>query len=242
MPLTFPSYHPSWGEFFTDDIKQLLIGILDEVSSDADVTPGAESMLRFLSLNLNEVKVLILGQDPYPQRGVATGRAFEVGGLTSWLQPFSNTSLRNIVRCLYAAYNDEVLTFGEVRAELNGKFPIIPPHKLFAYWESRGVLLLNSSFSCRVGQPGSHARLWRPFTNRLLSFINRNQPEAVWLLWGGHSKEIAGSLDIQNAYTSAHPMICYHRPDDFLFGVVNHFKATAHLVDWLGVKAGDDVQ
>ena len=96
--------HSSWSPFFTPAVEQALLEIERKIAAEGrEYTPDPSNVLRFLSLDLFAVKVLILGQDPYPQKGRATGRAFEVGGLTSWMNPFENASLRNIVRSIYSA-------------------------------------------------------------------------------------------------------------------------------------------
>ncbi|WP_044117997.1 uracil-DNA glycosylase [Alkaliflexus imshenetskii] len=226
--------HPSWSSFFTADIAKLVNEIMRDVLADGDVTPNQATMLRFLTIDLFASKVVILGQDPYPQEGVATGRAFEVGSLGSWQQSFRNTSLRNIVRALYASRYNRILTFKEVRSLIGPDFPLLPPSKLFEFWENQGVLLLNTSFSCKVNKPGSHSAIWQPFTHALLNYINQQMPELTWLLWGNHARLAVGHLSIKNGICSTHPMICHERPDDFLYGDINHFKATSHLIDWVG--------
>ena len=97
-----------------DNNKELLDSIRTKLKEDSDcgfeITPPENLQLRFTSQDLASVKILILGQDPYPQSGVATGRAFEVGTLHSWFDNFRNTSLKNIVRAIYAAKNDNIHT------------------------------------------------------------------------------------------------------------------------------------
>ncbi|GAO31708.1 uracil-DNA glycosylase [Geofilum rubicundum] len=231
--------HPSWEPFLNEEGYALLETIAPKILNGAPFTPPPEYMLRFLTLDLDAVKVLILGQDPYPQAGVATGRAFEVGPLKSWTAPFRNTSLRNIVRAVYDAEYGEKRTFREIVGRLNSIFEgvkLLPPDQLFKYWEQQGVLLLNTSFSCEVGKPGSHAALWRPFTTALMTYINHRNPDIYWLLWGNHAREAVRHMSPRNVLLSCHPMICHERADDFLYGHTNHFKATSALIDWSGIR------
>ena len=102
--------NPSWNSFLTDETIELLRKIEKEIGS-SNYTPSSARVLNFLSVPLEHVKIIILGQDPYPQQGVATGRAFEVGTLKSWNQTFNNISLKNIVRAIYVAYKNEYLKF-----------------------------------------------------------------------------------------------------------------------------------
>lgn len=200
-------------------------------------TPLPENVLRFLTLPLNEIKVIILGQDPYPQEGVATGRAFEVGTLKSWSEPFRNVSLKNILRLLYKTYNGHVVKFNEMKEQFAQGFQVLPPGKLFQHWESQGVLLLNTAFTCEVGKPGSHSAYWKPFTERLLAFLAETQPSVSWFIWGNHAEKAVAGLELKHAYHTQHPMMCYDKPgrdSDFLFGRVNPFEALKNDIDWTG--------
>ena len=208
----------------------------ESIVKDDAFTPPAGLVLRFLTLPLDEMKVLILGQDPYPSEGVATGRAFEVGGLRSWNTPFRNVSLKNIVRAIYSSYKGSVVPFRD--AVYDPAFPLLPPDNLFCSWESQGVLLLNTAFTCMNGKPGSHSSYWQPFTGKLLEYIAGRNEELVWLLWGNHAQKAVSHLNLKNTLLSMHPMMCYSRPDrtnDFLYGRINHFSETRHLVNWCGI-------
>ena len=231
--------HASWEPFLKETAYVLLEHIASQILNGAAFTPQPEKILRFLTLDLDAVKVLILGQDPYPQIGIATGRAFEVGPLQAWTTPFRNTSLRNIVRALYDAVYNEKLSFKEIVGKLDlasGGFKLLGPDELFKYWELQGVLLLNTSFTCEIGKPGSHSALWRPFTTELIRYINIKNPDIYWLLWGNHAREAVGHVVPKNSLMSSHPMICFKREDDFLYGSTNHFKATGGLIDWTGAR------
>lgn len=222
-----------------DNNKELLdsirIKLKEESDSGIEITPPENLQLRFTSQDLSSIKILILGQDPYPQSGVATGRAFEVGTLHSWFDNFRNTSLKNIVRAIYAAKNDKILKFSEIQQEIkNGKFNILPPNELFESLEKQGVLFLNTAYSCKVGNPGSHIKLWEPFTTNLLSFIAKKNPEILWFIWGSFAEKQTLNLPIKKL-VSSHPMICCNKPKDFLFDI-NMFKQTKDLIYWTGIQ------
>ena len=222
-----------------DNNKELLDSIRTKLKEDSDcgfeITPPENLQLRFTSQDLASVKILILGQDPYPQSGVATGRAFEVGTLLSWFDNFRNTSLKNIVRAIYAAKNDKILKFSEIQQEIkNGNFNILPPNELFESLEKQGVLFLNTAYTCQVGNPGSHIKLWEPFTTNLLSFIAKENPEILWFIWGSFAEKQTQNLPIKKL-VSSHPMICCNKPKDFLFDI-NMFKQTKDLIYWTGIQ------
>ncbi len=204
--------------------------ILREVGDDC--TPSAEKIFR-AAQPVDEIKVVILGQDPYPAPGAATGLAFEVSGLSSWKQPFRQVSLKNIVRLLYASYTgaDPYETkFSDVLAAADrGDFSILSPDRLFSYWAENGVLLLNTALTCKPGYPGSHAELWQPLMDDLIRYIEDNA-HPIWFLWG---KEAQKYNFVRHSYQSRHPMLCSANwEDDFLKNPC--FRETSSLIEWLG--------
>lgn len=204
--------------------------ILREVGNDC--TPAAEKIFR-AAQPVDGIKVVILGQDPYPAPGAATGLAFEVNGLTNWKAPFRQGSLKNIVRLLYASYTgaDPYKTpfSGVMDAMDRGDFSLLPPDRLFSYWAENGVLLLNTALTCKPGYPGSHAELWRPLMADLIRYIEDNA-HPIWFLWG---KEAQKYDYVQRSYCSRHPMLCSANwADDFLKNPC--FRDTSTFIDWLG--------
>lgn len=228
----------SWNNFFTSELLDELRNIESKIKQEnLEYTPSSQNVLRFFSKSISEIKIIILGQDPYPQKGVATGRAFEVGTLQTWNDKFTNVSLKNIIRSIYLAYKNKYLKYSEIKKEIGLYFQLVSPQKLFVEWEKQGVLLLNTSFTCRVGESNSHEKYWRKFTNMLLKYIAKSNQEVIWFLWGNNAKAIVNGIDIKNKIELMHPMMCYDKPgrdDDFLFGDVNCFNETKHLVNWLG--------
>ncbi len=232
--ITLEGVHPSWQPFFTPQVMEIL-GEIDG-GMEGECNPNPTAVLRFAQQPLEEVKVLILGQDTYPAKGVATGRAFEVGGLHSWHSPYRQVSLKNIVRRLYGDYTGEsgYTPMAQVKEAMErGEFPILPPDALFERWAEQGVLLLNTALSCRVGEPASHAHLWVPFTEKLLAFVAEARPQMHVFLWGSYAKGFEGSFPTQTIHSSRHPMMCSEKyEDDFL--KFDGFGATKSLIQWLG--------
>jgi uracil-DNA glycosylase len=228
----------SWNNFLNSEVVILIKDIEEKIIKETtEYTPKAENILNFLKVPLPETKVVILGQDPYPQKGVATGRAFEVGTLQSWNNKFSNISLKNIIRAIYFAYNNQYLKYSEIKDEIGKSFLVKPPDELFIQWEKQGVLLLNTSFTCEIGKSNSHEKYWNSFTNLLLEYIAKANTDIIWFLWGNNAKSIVSDINISNKIESMHPMMCYNRPErneDFLFGKRNAFKETLSLINWLG--------
>lgn len=221
--------HPSWTGFFTPEIMTLLHGINQAITLPCN--PAPENVLRFAQQPLDEVRVLILGQDTYPAPGVATGRAFEVGGLADWGSPFRQISLKHIVQCLYGTYTgySPYTPF----SQFISSFPILPPNKLFANWSKQGVLLLNAALTCEHNKPGSHSELWAPFTEKLLLFIDQAKPGSDAFLWGSVAQRFSPLLKTAKVYQCRHPMMCSPKyKDDFL--KFQGFWETANIINWLG--------
>ncbi|WP_319780944.1 uracil-DNA glycosylase [Maridesulfovibrio sp.] len=223
--------HESWRGFFT--LPRMME--LDRISSSIgrDFTPNADKVLRFCQTDLSGMKVVILGQDPYPQQGVATGRAFEVGDIKSWEDPVNN-SLGNMIKLFHKNHTgiDEVLGIGAVRKDIvGGKFPLLPPKKLFSHLEEQGVLFLNTALTCKIGESNSHRDIWKSFSDGLLRFIHRENPQAKWLLWGGNACEMGDFVPAANKLQSHHPMLYSKKPGSFLGE--NHF-ARCPEINWVG--------
>jgi len=235
--------HKSWNSFLSDEVIALITKIEEAIDLNIS-TPNTTLVLRFLEMDLSKIPVVILGQDPYPQEGVATGRSFEVNGLNSWHDKFRNVSLKNILRSIYKAKTGETLKYSEILGKLNegdrlpmdNDFCILPPNKLFKYWwEKENVLLLNTALTCEIGKPNSHTKLWAPFTQLVLNFLAENNPNAIWFLWGNNAQKIVENISIKNKIETAHPMMCYQRENDILFGKINPFKESLKLVNWTGI-------
>ena len=216
-------FHNSWDAFLKEQ-EAVIREIMRRLTGLGDYTPDDVNIFRFMCNDLKSAKVVIVGQDPYPEAGKATGRAFEVSGLTNWLEPFRQGSLKNIVRLLHETYRSDrskdgetgrsfskdvepgtpinkgeapgyPISFEEIRSEIReGEFIIKSPPTLFQSWEDQGVILLNRYLTCQNGKPGSHRDLWKPLTEELIRYMHRINPALRWFLWGSDAKTIAPML------------------------------------------------
>ncbi|OIQ69680.1 uracil-DNA glycosylase [mine drainage metagenome] len=135
--------------------------------------------LRALELTAPEqVRVVILGQDPYHGRGQAEGLAFSVAPGVA-LPP----SLRNI--------------FKELQRDLGETPPAFPhPGGSLVRWARHGVLLLNTCLTVEEGQPASHSgKGWEVLTDAVIEAVSQNAAPAVFMLWGNHAQSKAGLID-----------------------------------------------
>lgn len=224
--------HDSWLTFFSPAIIENLILIEKLIGND--FTPPINNILSFARNDLKNVKIVILGQDPYPQIGAATGRAFEVSGLTSWTCRFKQSSLRNILKLIYRSYNDDLISYDELRHKIENKqFYILPPSEIFEHWENQGVLLVNISLTCEINLSNSHKNIWKFFTKQLIKFVAENNENIYWFLWGKDAQNEIKDIYISNKIKCDHPMICSEKKTS---SFVNSccFSKTKHLIDWTG--------
>lgn len=228
---------PSWNEFLTEEVIEMLNKIEDDIG--ADYTPQKDKIMRFLTVDLDNMKVCLVGQDVYYQPGIATGRSFEVNGLTSWHTPFPQTSLRNILRLIYKSYNgienyDEIKKFKEILLEIENKeFLILSPNELFDSLEKQGVLFLNTYLTCKIGNAKSHRHIWEAFSVKLFEYISIRKPEMYWFLWGTEAQLQKQHISNGVIYECRHPMMCSKKySDDFLKSEC--IKDTMHLINWMG--------
>ena len=161
--------------FDTPAMRRLAAFVAAEREAGKRVFP--EDALIFAALRrtpLDQVKAVIVGQDPYHRPGQAMGLSFSVPpGLP--VPP----SLRNIHK--------------ELAADIGAP---VPKHGCLIAWAERGVLLLNTSLSVEEGKAGSHARAgWHRFTDRLIAAVNARTTPVAFLLWGGHAQKKAAMLD-----------------------------------------------
>jgi len=233
------NYHNSWENFLTIEVINELNDI--ELKIGNNINPERKNVLRFFKCDLNNVKVIILGQDPYPERGRATGRSFEVGDLHSWNDKFRQVSLKNIVRLIHKNYNNindykNIKKFSEIQDEISsGTFKISPPDEIFELWENQGVLMLNTYFTVESGITGSHIDIWGPFSIKILEYISNENKNINWFLWGKQAEDKKQYIKSGKFYISRHPMMCSAKyDDDFLRN--NCFKETSNIINWLGQK------
>lgn len=228
---------PSWKEFLTEDILNEL-SLIEEKIGD-NYTPSKEKIMKFLTTDLIKAKVCIVGQDVYYQPGVATGRSFEVGGLTSWGKPFKQVSLKNIVRLIHKSYRGiteykDIKKFSEIIKEIEEKeFNILSPDKLFISLEEQGVLFLNTYLTCEENKPNSHRAIWEEFSIKLFSYISKKRPDLNWFLWGKEAISKKEYIKKGVIHQSRHPMLCSEKyEDDFLKS--DCFKDMMKEINWVG--------
>lgn len=205
-------------EFGKDYFKQLTDFVRSEYNSQVIYPKGREIFRAFDKCPIDQVKVVILGQDPYHGPGQANGLCFSVQeGM-----PFP-PSLTNI--------------FKEIKNDLGKE---IPPNGSLDRWAEQGVLLLNATLTVRAHQAGSHQKKgWEQFTDAVIQALAREQEGIVYMLWGNYAQKKASIVDQQKnlILKSVHPSpLSAHRG---FFGSAHFSQANQYLkekglpqIDW----------
>lgn len=225
--------HESYHEFFSCKNIKRINNIMDVIGKERYL-PEKNNIFKAFEQNIEKTKVVLLGMDPYPQEGIATGLAFEVEK-ESWLDKEVNTSLKNMTKLIYKTYNKEIVSLEKLREEItNNNFNILPPNKIFKSWVDQGVLLLNSALTVENKKPGSHIKLWKDFTGELLTYLEVKNSNLIFLLWGAKAISYKKYLKKSKIIEHNHPAICGNlkNPKDFMNG--NSFEETKDIINWLG--------
>lgn len=183
-PALFELIPPSWRTLllgFEDQIDTIDESLRREVEAGFQLSPRRDRIFAALDLGPDDVRVVIVGQDPYPDPSHANGRAFAVSSSTRLLPG----SLRNI--------------FKERRDDVGGEDPTPDLYS----WQEQGVLLLNRALSTRAGESNAHSQLgWERITSQIITeAANRG---AVGLLWGKSAQSAQRHFG-DRAILSAHP-------------------------------------
>ena len=170
--------HPSWNSFFENEVNQpyfqKLLLSLEENFQKSIVFPKKELILKVFESDWKKIKVVIIGQDPYPTSGYANGLCFSVN---PEIYPYPK-SLLHIFREIKLEYPD-----------------FEPENGDLSRWKDQGVFLLNTILTVENGQPLSHKNIgWEIFTKNVISFINLNCHNIVFLLWGKNAHCIEKQL------------------------------------------------
>ena len=155
-------------EFSKPYFQTLTDFVRSEYASQTVYPPGREIFKAFDACDFNDVKVVIIGQDPYHGAGQAHGLCFSV---QYGVPP--PPSLINI--------------FKELQDDIGVP---IPNHGNLTHWAEQGVFLLNASLTVRAGEPMSHAKIgWAAFTDTVIKTISEKKQHVVFILWGKFAQE-----------------------------------------------------
>jgi len=214
---------PSWLEHLRTEFEQPYMAnlrqfLVEEKSRHTVFPPGSEIFNAFAHTPFDDVRVVILGQDPYHGSGQAHGLCFSVRrGVPT------PPSLRNIFK------------------ELHGTLGVpVPGHGELTAWADQGVLLLNTVLTVRAHEANSHRnRGWEQFTDRVIALLNERRDGLIFVLWGSAAGKKAPMIDSGRhlILRSPHPSpLSAHRG---FFGCGHFGTINAHLesrglapIDW----------
>ncbi len=204
---------PSWKTALATEFeKPYFIELTDKIKdaySSHTIFPAPKNIFNAFELcPFDEVKVVILGQDPYHGHGQAHGLSFSVPDGEK-IPP----SLRNIYK--------------EIKADIGTE---TPESGNLEHWAKQGVLLLNATLTVEAGQPGSHQNLgWEMFTDAVIRTISDQKEHVVFLLWGKYAQAKVSLID-----ENKHLILQAPHPSPFsahtgFFGCKHFSKTNAYL-------------
>lgn len=182
------SLAPDWSAALqpvAGSISRMASFLDDEVRHGRPYLPAPRNVLRVFRQPLADVRVVIIGQDPYPTPGHAVGLSFSV-----------HPRVRPLPRSLTNIYR-------ELQSDLG---IAVPAHGDLSAWGEQGVLLLNRVLTVQEGMAGSHrGRGWEAVTDAAVRALAARRRPLVAMLWGRHAQELKPLLDSTAVIESAHP-------------------------------------
>ncbi|UBQ01310.1 uracil-DNA glycosylase [Curtobacterium sp. TXMA1] len=179
---------PGWAEALApveDDVHRMGDWLRDEVAAGRHYLPAGDVVLRAFTQPFDDVKVLVVGQDPYPTPGHPIGLSFAV-----------DPHVRPVPRSLANIYR-----------ELHDDLGVTPPqHGDLRAWSEQGVLLLNRVLTVEAGAAGSHrGKGWEAVTDQAVRALVARRKPLVAVLWGAQAASVRPLLGDTPVVASAHP-------------------------------------
>lgn len=207
--------HESWKPFLQTEFDQPyfkeLSAFLTKAYANKTIYPPKQQVFSAFTTDLNDIKVVIIGQDPYHGPRQANGLAFSVHPDVQ-IPP----SLQNI--------------FKEIHDDIGTP---IPNNGDLTRWAKQGVMLLNNTLTVEAHLAGSHrGKGWEIFTQHVIEYLNKNRPHLVFILWGRDARSKKPMIDqtkhfiIESAHPS--PLSAYNG----FFGSKPFSKCNAKLKEW----------
>lgn len=221
----------SWNDHLRDEFEKPYFRTLTDFLiqerkqfPDQIFPPRNTVFTAYNACDMEDVRVVVLGQDPYPTPGHAMGLSFSVA-----------RNVRPLPKSLINIYSELATDLGITPAT----------HGDLTHWAQQGVFLLNSVLTVRAGQPNAHQRKgWEEFTQRTLAILNERDQPLVFLLWGKNAHAIGESitnpkhLKLKSSHPS--PLGWTKSGIDFeSFRGCRHFSRANHFLVERGIKPID---
>jgi uracil-DNA glycosylase len=171
----------------SSDFETIIKQLVYLVKEGKRFTPTLKQMFRaFEECPYNKLKIIIVGQDPYPQLGVADGIAFSCSN-TMELQPSLNYMLNEVNKTVYKGHP------GSLDVDLTR-------------WSNQGILLVNTALTTTVGKIGQHYNIWKPFIAYLFDHLTWNNSGLIYIYMGKQAQEWAECVNDNNhKFYVSHP-------------------------------------
>ena len=188
-----------------------------------DITPDLNHLFEaFDKCPYDNLKVIWIGQDPYPQSGIATGIAFGNKRETPSERISPSLKILRDYACKYFDKKKEDCNFDVTLSR----------------WEEQGVLMLNASLTTRIGEIGKHTMIWRPVISDFLAKISWVRPDLVYILSGGVANSFRPYIgDNAGIVSTVHPSFCVRTSTPFpdVFNQTNGYLRMAgkSIVNWI---------
>lgn len=185
---------------YSSDFKNIIQTLAQESWADRRFTPPLRDVFRaFKECPYDQLKVVIVGQDPYPSINVADGIAFSCSKSQTPLQiqPSLKFMLQEVNRTVY-----------------NGEYVSFNPD--LARWSNQGILMLNTALTVQINKIGSHYEIWKPLINYLFDYLSNYNTGLVYIYMGKQAQGWSDSVNDNN-----HKLFCSHPAS----AVYNKFKS-----------------
>lgn len=230
-------FNPLWNDFFDSVERKPYFKTMEKIFSGyllnkESIVPYPELVFNaFNILSPKKIKTIIIGQDPYPGVNTVNDKLVPQAMGFSFSAPLNSPkpeSLKNIY--------DNLLQYGHIKK--------IPQTGCLATWILQGCFMINASFTTFHTKRNAHKETWKQFTNDLISYINKNLENVVFVIWGKDAYELCKNVDPYRHHiiTSSHPSpLAYYKTfEGFVYGPVKSeanrkrvtypaFKTTNHF-------------
>lgn len=151
----------SWREFLATQNLDETVAVIDQEATAKNIFPSPDDVFKVFETRPEDIKVVILGQDPYYNVDQANGLAFSVNDNVA-----TPRSLKNIFK------------------ELESDLGLVRTNPNLTDWHEQGVFLLNTALTVPEKEPNAHKKLWTRFTDDLLDYLTEVNPDILYIMWG----------------------------------------------------------
>ncbi len=193
--MTAEEYFGDWAKVVNVEEATKIMKWLNSINVN-HIRPFYKHIFRaFKECSYKNCNVVMLGQDPYPQPGVATGILF--GNNPDITEGLISPSLRVVKKAVNAT------------AEFDNSME---------KWAGQGILMINSALTCEVNRIGSHVDIWRPFISKLLYNISMDKPDMIFVMFGAQAqsfnKDVQGRKIINAKHPAYYARVGFSMPSD----------------------------